>query len=331
MSSLEEVLETFSQYPSLTAKGSAFERLMVEYLRLDPTYSKTFEHVWLWQDWPGRDGKGDDGIDIVAQHRDTGELTAVQCKFYAPGAPLSKGNIDSFFTESGKRPFTHRMIITTTANWSSTAQAAGEGQQIPGSVIGPDHLADAGIDWSIAWEGAEPQFTVTPAPKHEPRPHQVEAIDAVFKGFSTHDRGQLIMACGTGKTFTSLKIAGRVAQDNDGGARVLFAVPSISLLAQTMREWAAQTRMDMRSYPVCSDTHVSREAEDFSAAYVPLPATTDPEKLAEQLRSGRRAKGLTVVFTTYQSLPVVAQAQENAGVEPFDLVIADEAHRTTGV
>lgn len=127
MSSLEEVLETFSQYPSLSAKGSAFERLMVEYLRLDPTYSKTFEHVWLWQDWPGRDGKGDDGIDIVAQHRDTGELTAVQCKFYAPGAPLSKGNIDSFFTESGKRPFTHRMIITTTSNWSSTAQAVNDG------------------------------------------------------------------------------------------------------------------------------------------------------------------------------------------------------------
>src|SRR5699024_659405 len=146
-----------------------------------------------------------------------------------------------------------------------------------------------------------------------------------------HERGKLIMPCATGKTFTALQIAERTAEENGGGARILFAVPSISLLSQTMREWTAQTRMDMRSYPVCSDTKVSEAAEDISVADVPLRATTNAGVLAEHLRSGRRARGLTVVFTTYQSLPVVAQAQQDGDVEPFDLVIADEAHRTTGV
>src|SRR5690625_2411533 len=332
MSSLEDVLESFREFPNTTAQGSAFEDLMVRYLQLDQMYAQQYDQVWRWQDWPGRQGRTDTGIDLVARERETGELTAIQCKFYDPGSYLPKDGIDSFFAESGKRPFTNRLIISTTSRWSSAAQATLEDQQIPVQVIGPEQLSEASIDWSIAWPGTEPQVTITQAKKHEPRLHQQEAIDAVFKGFADgHERGQLIMACGTGKTFTALQIAERTAEENGGGARILFAVLSISLLSQTMREWTAQTRMDMRSYPVCSDTRVSQAAEDISVADVPLRATTNPQALAELMRRGRRAKGLTVVFTTYQSLPVVAQAQKDGEFEPFDLVIADEAHRTTGV
>ncbi|MBN7551206.1 DEAD/DEAH box helicase, partial [Mycobacteroides abscessus subsp. abscessus] len=140
----------------------------------------------------------------------------------------------------------------------------------------------------------------------------------------------LIMACGTGKTFTALKIAERTAIENGGNARILFAVPSISLLSQTLREWTAQTQLDLRAFAVCSDTKVSRAAEDINTYDVAIPVTTNAATLAHEIEHRTRAKGLTVVFTTYQSLPVIADAQ-NLGVTPFDLVICDEAHRTTGV
>src|SRR5690625_1949305 len=285
MASLEEVLEAFREFPNTTAQGSAFEDLMVRYLELDQLYAQQYDQVWRWQDWPGRQGRTDTGIDLVARELENGDLTAIQCKFYDTGSYLPKDGIDSFFAESGMKPFTILFIISTTSRWSSAARATLEDQQIPVQVIGPEQLSEASIDWSIAWPGTEPQVTITQAAKHDPHPYQQEAIEDVFAGFAQgHERGKLIMACGTGKTFTALKIAERTAEENGGGARILFAVPSISLLSQTMREWTAQTRMEMRSYPVCSDTRVSRAAEDISVADVPLPATTNPEVLAEHLR-----------------------------------------------
>lgn len=175
------------------------------------------------------------------------------------------------------------------------------------------------------------QIDVSEATRHEPRPHQATAIEKVFAGYAAgNDRGKLIMACGTGKTFTALKIAERTAADSGGSARILFAVPSISLLSQTLREWTAQTQLDLRAFAVCSDTKVSRAAEDINTYDVAIPVTTNAAKLTAEMAHRKRAKGLTVVFTTYQSLPVIADAQK-LGVAPFDLVICDEAHRTTGV
>src|SRR5699024_10880842 len=150
---------------------------------------------------------------------------------------------------------------------------------------------------------------------------QQEAIDAVFRGYAAgHERGKMIMACGTGKTFTALKIAERTAGENGGGAQILFAVPSISLLSQTLREWTSQSQTNMRAFAVCSDTKVSRAAEDISTYELAVPVTTDPAKLAGEMQHSESAEGLTVVFTTYQSLPVVADAQHH-GVAPFDLVV----------
>lgn len=304
---------------------------MVRYFELDPMLSQQYDQVWRWTDWPGRDGKPDTGIDLVARERDTGEYTAIQCKFYEPTHTLAKGDIDSFFTASGKKPFTNRVIISTTDRWGKNAEAALDGQTIPVQRIGLAEIAESPIDWDIAWPAGELQVELSEAKRHDPRLHQQAAIDAVFSGFEAgNDRGKLIMACGTGKTFTALKIAERTALEQGGSARVLFAVPSISLLSQTLREWTAQTQLDLRAFAVCSDTKVSRSAEDMGIHDVAIPVTTDPVKLAAEMEHRKRAKGLTVVFTTYQSLPVVAQAQQQ-GVDGFDLVICDEAHRTTGV
>lgn len=332
MSSVHEVIEAFRTAPSNSERGTKFEQLMVRFFEIDPTLSQTYDRVWRWMDWPGRDGAPDTGIDLVARERDTGDIVAVQCKFYEPEHTLAKGDIDSFFTASGRKPFAKRIIISTTDKWGKNAEAAIEGQQIPVSRIGMEHLAESPIDWDIAWPKGELRVDLTKTAPHELRPHQQEAVDAVFAGFAAgNTRGKLIMACGTGKTFTSLKIAERVASENRGRARILFAVPSISLLSQTLREWSAQCGLDMRSFAVCSDTKVSRAAEDYGTEDVAIPVTTDPAKLAAAMGHRRRAKGLTVVFTTYQSLPVVAAAQKDHGVDGFDLVICDEAHRTTGV
>ncbi|ORL08367.1 DEAD/DEAH box helicase [Prescottella equi] len=331
MGSVHEVIEAFRQAPSNSERGTQFEQLMVRYFQLDPLLVQQYDQVWRWTDWPGRDGKPDTGIDLVARERDSGEFTAIQCKFYEPTHTLAKADIDSFFTASGKRPFTNRVIISTTDRWGRNAEAALEGQNTPVQRIGLAEIAESPIDWDIAWPQGELQVSLSEAKRHDPRPHQQDAIDAVFAGFEAgSDRGKLIMACGTGKTFTALKIAERTALERGGNARILFAVPSISLLSQTLREWTAQTQLDLRAFAVCSDTKVSRAAEDIGLHDVAIPVTTDPTTLATEMGHRKRAKGLTVVFTTYQSLPAVAAAQAQ-GVDGFDLVICDEAHRTTGV
>jgi predicted helicase len=194
-------------------------------------------------------------------------------------------------------------------------------------------IAESPIDWDIAWPQGHLTIDLAPAEKKQPWPHQVDAIEAVLKGFAIgNDRGKLVMACGTGKTFTALKLAERVAADAGGSARVLFLVPSISLLSQSLREWTAQSELDLRAFAVCSDIKVGRlrSTEDFNIHDVPIPVTTDPTKLVDEMSHRKRAKGLTVVFSTYQSLPTVAEAQK-LGVDDFDLVVCDEAHRTTGV
>ncbi|WP_280470702.1 DEAD/DEAH box helicase [Nocardia farcinica] len=332
MGSVHEVIEAFRQAPSNSERGTKFEQLMVRYFELDPMLAQQYDKVWRWTDWPDRAGKPDTGIDLVARERDTGALTAIQCKFYEPTHVLAKGDIDSFFTASGKKPFTNRVIISTTDKWGRNAEDALQDQTIPVQRIGLAEIAESPIDWDIAWPAGELQVSLSEAKRHEPRLHQAQAIDAVFNGFAAgHDRGKLIMACGTGKTFTALKIAERTAVENGGNARILFAVPSISLLSQTLREWTAQTQLDLRAFAVCSDNKVSRSAEDVSVHDVAIPVTTSSAVLAAEMERRRHAAGLTVVFTTYQSLPAVAGAQAKHGVEPFDLVICDEAHRTTGV
>lgn len=331
MGSVHDVIEAFRKAPSNSERGTKFEKLMVRYFELDPTLSQQYDAVWRWIDWPGRQGKPDTGIDLVARERDTGNYTAIQCKFYEPAHALSKGDIDSFFTASGKTGFTNRVIISTTDRWGKNAEDALADQAVPVQRIGMAEIAESPIDWDIAWPQGDLEVSLTPAKRQELRPHQRQAIDAVFRGYGRgNDRGKMIMACGTGKTFTALKIAERAAAEKSGSARILFLVPSISLLSQTLREWTAQSELDLRAFAVCSDTKVSRSAEDYNVHDVPIPVTTDAQVLLHEMQHRKRAQGLTVVFCTYQSLPVVAKAQ-GLGVDAFDLVICDEAHRTTGV
>lgn len=307
-------------------KGTKFERFLKTYLQTEPKFSDLFSEVWLWQEWPGRAGRPDTGIDLVAQDRYTGELTAIQAKFYKPSRVLPKHEIDSFFTELGKEPFTNGMIVTTARNWSKHAEAALQDQSKPIQRVDLNNIAESRIDWE-AFNPKEPDALTRSAGK-EPRKYQREAIDDVVKGFELHDRGKLIMACGTGKTFTSLKL---VEEYVPVGGSVLFLVPSIALLQQTLNEWTAQASKRLRPFAVCSDSSVGRRKnEDVSTHDLGFPASTDPEKLFHRFEISTGQEAISVVFSTYQSIDVIHRAQE-LGLPKFDLVVCDEAHRTTGI
>lgn len=339
MSKFSEVLEQLRNNQPKAKYGIAFEKLMVNYFRTDPTLKAQFDEVYRWSDWKYNGGAPDTGIDLVARRIDDGTWVAIQCKFYMPTTRLAKADLDSFFeasgrsfnTEFGPEHFGSRIVISTTDHWSSHAEEALANQLIPTSRIGTAAIAESPINWDVAFPGSEIQINLSQRETFEPRPHQQEAIDSAMAGFATRDRGKLIMACGTGKTFTALRLAERVAEENGGGkARVLFLVPSISLLSQTLKEWTAQGRLDMRTFAVCSDSKVSRKAEDIATYDLEVPVSTNGAEIAKRFEAGKRAKGLHIVFSTYQSLPAVHEAQQQ-GLDDFDLVICDEAHRTTGI
>src|ERR1700691_2350067 len=162
-------------------KGDRFERLIQAYLRADPGYAQHFSEVWMWSEWPGNEGRGDTGIDLVAQESDLGGYCAVKCKFYAPEHHLSKPDIDSFFTASGKAPFTSRMIVSTTDDWGPNAEGALDRQQIPVTRIGLADLEHSPIPWDQVWPlPSAGEIDLELAPKHELRPHQTSAVEDVF-------------------------------------------------------------------------------------------------------------------------------------------------------
>lgn len=339
MATFEEVLDQLRENQPQGKYGIAFEKLMVNFFRTTPSLAEQFDEVCHWSDWRYNNGQTDTGIDMVAHRVADDSWVAIQAKFYKPTTSIQKGHIDSFFeasgksfeTEKGREHFSHRYIISTTDKWSSNAEAALANQIIETSRIGIADIASAPVNWDMAFPGSEIQVKLERKQAFQPRKHQSEAIEKALAGFATHDRGKLIMACGTGKTFTSLRLAEQFARENGGGkARVLFLVPSIALLSQTLREWTAQATVDMRSFAVCSDTKVGKGAEDIAPYDLEVPVSTNGKRLAEVFNTGKHSAGLHVVFSTYQSLPTVHDAQHN-GLDDFDLVICDEAHRTTGV
>ncbi|MCL5012833.1 MAG: DEAD/DEAH box helicase family protein, partial [Firmicutes bacterium] len=304
-------------------QGTQFERLIQAFLQTDPLYREKFSRVWLWPDWPGRQHRPDTGIDLVAEQADTEDLWAIQCKFW--DHRVTKEDLDSFFTASGKRPFTQRLIVAT-AELSQHAQEAFEDQWTHVHTLTLDDLDRSAIDWSaVSWR--DPARLHRRQPK-TPRPHQERAIAAVLEGFQTTDRGQLIMACGTGKTLTGLHIAEALVPPE--GGTVLVLTPSIALVSQTLREWTAEAHRTLHAYAVCSDTHVGQHDEDLRPSDLAFPATTDPERLSTAIHRSRTQEALTVIFSTYQSIAVISQAQHDYGLPAFDVVISDEAHRTVG-
>ena len=331
MMTLEALL---ASYRTTTAterdKGTAFEKLVQAWLVTDPVQARRFKRVQLWTDWAHSQGqgRGDTGIDLVGMLRDGG-LAAIQCKFVEAQTVIRKAHIDSFISASAKPDFAQRLIVETTAvPWSPQAETMLRGQAIPVTRIGLQDLLDSPVDWSAFAGTGE---ITRPTPKTL-RPDQKEALGAVRAGLEEADRGKLIMACGTGKTLTALRIAEELAGVD---RHVLFLMPSLALMAQSVREWCADAVLPLTTFAVCSDAQVGKrrrsrdDAAELEVTDLAFPATTDAMKLA---RAVARAGGGTmrVVFATYQSIEVIAQAQADHSLPQFDLIVCDEAHRTTG-
>ena len=259
---------------SQAQKGRLFERLMKTYFRLDPIYGERFANVWLWSEWAAAradfDGT-DTGIDLVAEERDGGHC-AIQCKCYAPGTRIAKPDLDSFIAASAREPFTARIVVDTGDGWGPNAVKTITALKPACAVIRFGDLASRPFEWPDLVRGKPEDLALRSEP-FSLRPHQRAAFDAVTKGFQEHDRGKLIMACGSGKTFTALRIAEAAA---GVGGRVLYLVPSISLLSQSMREWATQRALAHRYLGICSDTRAGRNDEDASLQELEIPVTNGP-------------------------------------------------------
>ena len=313
--------------PTESHKGRLFERLMQRYLRVDPIYKDLFTEVWLWKEWTAlrTDFDATDiGIDLVAQEKDGG-YCAIQCKCYGENTRITKPQIDSFFSASASDVFTKRMLIHTAGGLNANVRRTIDPLGDKFHVIGYGHLASRPINWpDLRYETPE-QLDYRQV-RFSLQPHQQEAFDDVINGFKEHNRGKLIMACGTGKTFTALRIAEEIAGIN---GRVLYLVPSIGLFSQAMREWAEQQEVQHRYIGICSDASTGKKTEDVPIQELEIPVTTDPQKISEALGETDE-DAMTVVFCTYHSLPIVETAQDQ-GAPAFDLVLCDEAHRTTGI
>lgn len=349
MKNFTQILDLFRKEAlSERDKGYRFERLMQAYLKTTSVYQNVFEEVWLWMEFPYHDqfGGKDIGIDLVAKTFDN-DYWAIQCKCFAADKYITKGDVDTFLATSSKTfevngdtvMFSQRLWISTTNKWNATAELTIKKQMPPVRRLNLIDLESDDVDWEKLEQGlygkaSRPQPFVI-------KEHQQKAIDKTHEYFKTHDRGKLIMACGTGKTFTSLKIAER---ETDNNGLVLFLVPSIALLGQTLRSWSQQASVPINAVCICSDSQVSKQEikNDEGAVSVldlALPASTDTDFIVRQLDSIRKKgnKGMTVVFSTYQSIEVISRAQSkmlshtNNEYGIFDIIICDEAHRTTGV
>lgn len=297
-------------------KGKAFERLVAWYLRHAPRYRSHVNQVHAWDRWDGRWG-ADAGIDLIVETH-AGELWAVQAKAYTPGYSIKKADVDSFLSESSRAVFTWRLLVATTDALGRTAARTIHDQEKGVGLQLLSQLRHEEVEWPASLDELSPPATKRMAPLM----HQTEAIQGVIGGFAKNRRGQLIMACGTGKTLTSLWI-----DEALGNRQTLVIVPSLSLLGQTLRSWTANATTRLDYLAVCSDETVA-SADSFTTrtADLGVPVTTDPATIRSFLSC---ASGRQVLFCTYHSSPAIAEAQDGTGNE-LDLVVVDEAHRAAG-
>ncbi|WP_262964355.1 DEAD/DEAH box helicase [Methylobacter psychrophilus] len=300
-------------------RGKQFERFTKWFLKNDPGWSTQIDQIWLWEEYPNRWGI-DCGIDLVFKHKN-GENWAVQAKCYSPIYDITKHDVDKFLSESNRKGIDKRLLIATTDRIGKNAIQVCEAQE---KTVVRFLLSDfecSKIEYPSHYEDLHSGKRKEP-PK--PRPHQLEAIAKVVDSFQHADRGQLIMACGTGKTFTTLWIKEKLVSN-----QTLVLLPSLSLLSQTLREWTFAASQPFDILCVCSDETVGKRGADeiiHSVSELAFPVTSD----IEEIRNFLQSDGDKVIFSTYHSSPLVADAQAHQCIPVFDLVVADEAHRCTG-
>lgn len=329
-------------------KGERFEKLMQRWLLADPSYSNLFTKVWMWKDSPCTEslGKQDLGIDLVAVD-DNGGYWAIQCKCYDDKTVIQKAAVDSFLANSSRQftidnqtySFSGRLWISTTNKFGKNAEQSLENQNPSVNKISLNTLNESQVDWELLVNGKN--GTDALRKKATPRDYQLPIIESAINHFKQNERGTLVMACGTGKTLTSMFIAQQMLSNK---GLVLFMAPSIALVGQSLNSWFANSDKPIKAVCVCSDNSAGvigyDEEEDHmveSLTDLPIRSCTNPKAIVEEIERYKNHDGLLICFSTYQSIDVVREAQslllkKNDGkFGEFDLIICDEAHRTASV
>ncbi len=333
ISAYKLIKEKLQAIPNLRHKGSLFEKISKQFLQ-EHDSANEYESIDLWYDWELRGKERDKGIDIVITTSNK-EYIAVQCKFHQNN--ISLNDISTFLTQLqsgvGEVRFKKGIIIST-SNLTSEALKAIEQIRSTGMGIDIDEITEEDFIYSrIDWEKFDPTKTEDEIPlcdKKRPRPHQTEAIEKTKEYFSDpkNARGKLIMACGTGKTYTSLKIMEALDPKI-----TLFLAPSIALLSQTFREYAQEKSEPFYASIVCSDDKTGKskneDNDDIKFSELPLKASTRLEDILSVYEKAQKENKRFIIFSTYQSALRIKEAQE-AGLGEIDLIICDEAHRTVG-
>ncbi len=327
------IKEKLQAIPNQRHKGSLFEKLSKRFL-IEHDSANEYESIKLWGDWELRGKERDRGIDIVITTSNK-EYIAVQCKFHQNS--ISLNDISTFLTQLqsgvGEVRFKKGIIIST-SHLTSEALKAIEQIRSTGMGIDIDEITEEDFIYSrIDWEKFDPTKTEDELPlcdKKKPRPHQTEAIKATKEYFSSpkNTRGKLIMACGTGKTYTSLKI-----MESLDPKIMLFLAPSIALLSQTFREYTKEKSEPFYASIVCSDDKVGKskdeDNDDIKFSELPIKSSTRLEDILSVYEKAQKENKRFIIFSTYQSALRIKEAQE-AGLGEIDLIICDEAHRTVG-
>ena len=325
------------------AKGAKFEKLIKRWFLTDPEYANILGKVWLWEEFPGKQsmGGGDLGIDLVAKTED-GKYWAIQCKCYKEDAVINKQLVDSFIANANRHfededlhtcQFDKLVWVSTTSHWGKNAIESIKNQSIQFVPIYQNRLQYSSVNWAEIVAGKQGKEALQAGKSL--RPHQIEALTKAHDYFKNHDRGKLIMACGTGKTYTSLKI---VENETKGKGMVLYMVPSIALLSQGLQNWTSDSKYEIKPVCICSDSKASQINDDDESNLLDMsfPASTNINTIVNQLKFYQEKGDFIVVFSTYQSIGVVAAAQAqlleetNGEFGKFDYIVCDEAHRTTG-
>ncbi|WP_407377967.1 DEAD/DEAH box helicase [Megamonas funiformis] len=354
-------------------KGERFEMLMKRFLLSYPLYANELKEVWLWNEFPYRKdfGGNDLGIDLVALTVND-EYWSIQCKFYDEKTNINLDDISHFIANSNRKflddkgqsqKFSLCLWIDTKKSFGKNAEQLIKNQHIEFKRLGYYELDNASIDWQALADGETGKSVQLK--KKTPREHQRKAIALAHEYFKTKERGKFIMACGTGKTYTALNV---VEHETNKNGFVLFLVPSIALLSQTLKSWLNDTTGIIYPVCICSDTSSSKvksknsDSDDTSTIDLPFPATTNVDTAIYQIKQRfiqqSKTGGMVIIFSTYQSIDVVHKIQQHllsnaneindnnifqsANNTPFvkiedkskyifDMIVCDEAHRTTGI
>jgi superfamily II DNA or RNA helicase len=321
---LEKVIEGL---PTNKAKGDAFEEFVHFYLKYhsqlyqlenlySPIFTKNrFPNEVLQKLRLEKKDHGVDGVYVTKQ----GLWIAYQAKFRSGRQAVTYDELATFWTEAENAD--GRLIISNSTALPAIADKKSGHTSILCDIFDSleEDFFESLVDFALG------NKLIKNHTQKKPRPYQEEILEDIKNGFTDSDRGKLIAACGIGKTLIALWLV----EDRDD-QKVLFLAPNLQLIRQTLREWAREATQTFQYLCVCSDQSVDLEDESqLATSEMDVPVTTDADEISAFLSNNN--KGRKVIFSTYQSVPVLSKAIKSKKGNKFDITFYDEAHRTAGV